>query len=165
MNIQSKQSLEAWTRHESFWRKIRFRSCGFWSPWNCLVDKLRVSLNKIQISQWTEILLPKLTIYIIVDWTLGSPLSLISCLPRRIVAFPLFWIKPSLLVQKLTFLRTTINLRLSFPSLLFSYSLKLQWINPYLFAFLRLTRCVIHTCAHPRQGSEAICFCPRTSLT
>lgn len=112
--------------------------------------KLRVSLNKIQISQWTEILLSKLTIYIIVDWTLSSPLSLISCLPRRIVAFPLFWIKPSLLVQKLTFLRTTINLRLSFPSLLFSYSLKLQGINPYLFAFLRLTRCVIHTCAHPR---------------
>lgn len=127
--------------------------------------KLRVSLNKIQISQWTEILLSKLTIYIIVGWTLGSPLSLISCPPRRIVAFPLFWIKPSLLVQKLTFLRKTINLRLSFPSLLFSYNLKLQWINPYLFAFLRLTRCAIHTCAHPRQGSEAICFCPRTSLT
>ena len=125
--------------------------------------KLRVSLNKIQISQWTEILLSKLTIYIIVGWTLGSPLSLISCPPRRIVAFPLFWIKPSLLVKKLNFLRKTINLRLSFPSLLFSYSLKLQWINPYLFAFLRLTRCAIHTCAHPRQGSEAICFCPRTS--
>lgn len=125
--------------------------------------KLTVSLNKIQISQWIDILLSKITIYIIVNWTLDSLLSLISCLPRRSVAFPFFWIKPSLLVQKLTFLRTTINLRLSFPSLLFSYSLKLQWINPYLFAFLRLTRCAIHTCAHPRQGSEAICFCPRTS--
>ena len=127
--------------------------------------KLRVSLNKIQISQWIEILLSKITIYIIVNWTLDSLLSLISCLPRRSVAFPLFWIKPSLLVQKLTFLRTTINLKLSFPSLLFSYSLKLQWINPYLFAFLRLTRCAIHTCLHPREGSEAICFCPRTSCT
>lgn len=92
--------------------------------------KLRVSWNKIEISQWTEILLPKLTIYIIVDWTLGSPLSLISCLPRRIVAFPLFWTKPSLLMQKLTFLRATINLRLSFSSLSLSYSLKSQWINP-----------------------------------
>ena len=127
--------------------------------------KLRVSLNKIQISQWTEILLSKLTIYIIVDWTLGSPLSLISCLPRRSMAFPLFWTKPSLLMQKLTFLRATINLRLSFSSLTLSYSLKSQWINPYLFAFLRLTRCAIHTCLHPREGSEAICFCPRTSRT
>ena len=121
--------------------------------------KLRVSLNKIHISQWTEILLSKLTIYIIVNWTLDSLLSLISCLPRRSVAFPLFWIKPSLLVQKLTFLRTTINLRLSFPSL------SSQWINPYLLAFLRLTWCAIHTCAHPREGNEAICFCPRTSRT